>query len=144
MITLKYWNNLSNNSREKIVSRFMGTSNCVDTLNKEYHHNFDFDATGKTLKAILSSCYLKGNEIEVRCLIKPSFHVEKRSSPIIKKVLKESKKPIPHKYYFRMYTESDPEDGENIWEEAYSENEARDKAYADFHSIVNLDLIKVE
>ena len=42
-----------------------------------------------------------------------------------------------------MYTKSDPEDGETIWEEAYSEAEARDKAYNDFHSIVELDLIKV-
>ena len=42
-----------------------------------------------------------------------------------------------------MYTKSDPENGETIWEMAYNESEARDKAYSDFHSIVELDLIKV-
>ena len=42
-----------------------------------------------------------------------------------------------------MYTKSDPEDGETIWEMAYSEDEARRMAYSDFHSIVELDLIRV-
>lgn len=144
MITLKYWNSLSNTCREDIARIVTNGVIANPRLKQEYHHNFDFDSTGKAIKEVLSHCYLKDGKIEVRCLIKPSFRVEKRSSPIIKEVLNESKKPISHKYYFRMYTESDPEDGENIWEEAYSEQEARNKAYDDFHSIIRLDLIKVK
>lgn len=48
-----------------------------------------------------------------------------------------------HKYYFRMYTESDPEDGETVWTTAASKEEAINNIYSDFHSIVELDLIKV-
>ena len=42
-----------------------------------------------------------------------------------------------------MYTKSDPEDGETICEIAYYDDESRRKAYSDFHSIVELNLIKV-
>lgn len=41
-----------------------------------------------------------------------------------------------------MYTESDSNDYKTIWEMAYNESSAREKAYNDFHNIVKLDLIK--
>lgn len=150
MITLKYWNSLSPKSRAEIAERFYGTQYFVDSIKDEYHHNFDFDSTGKMLKVLLSACYIKDSQIEVRCMIRPSFHVPKTKSGIIRNTLKNKPKKLSeisesqHRYYFRMYTESDPEDGENIWEEAYSESEARSKAYDDFHSITELMLLRVE
>lgn len=167
MITLKYWNSLSSQCRVNILRRILGTDHFVDTLSEEYHHNFDYDATGKELKSILSSCYLRrvynNSYIEVRCSVDPTFKSKESNSSITDKPNKSDKTNLtnrtnksdkpdktpskdqqlssPYTYYFRMYTEQDPEDGENIWEEAYSEQEARDKAYHDFHSIVSLDLI---
>lgn len=138
MITLKYWNSLSPDCRAKVAARFYGTQYFVDSIKQKYHHNFNYDSTGKMLKVLLSACYLKDGQIEVRCNIAPTF-----ASKTTKKVKKVSK-PVPHRYYFRMYTESDPEDGENIWEEACSESEARDMAYDDFHSITRLTLLRVE
>lgn len=142
MITLKYWNSLSSDCRAKIAERFYGTQYFVDSIKQEYHHSFDYDSTGRMLKVLLSACYLKEGRIEVRCTINPTF--SHKTSETSKKVKYRKQEPKTHRYYFRMYTESDPEDGENVWEEAYSESEARDKVYDDFHSITELDLIRVE
>lgn len=138
MITLKYWNSLSSECRTKIAERLYGTQYFTDSVKQEYHHSFDFDSTGRMLKVLLSACYLKEGRIEIRCTINPTFKPKEAKSTKPKK-----KEPKTHKYYFRMYTESDPEDGETIWEEAYSESEARSMAYSDFHSITELDLIRV-
>lgn len=139
MITLKYWNSLSSECRTKIAERLYGTQYFIDSVKQEYHHSFDFDSTGRMLKVLLSACYLKEGRIEVRCTINPTFKPKetKRAKP-------KKKEPKTHKYYFRMYTESDPEDGENVWAEAYSESEARNIIYDDFHSITDIDLIRVE
>ena len=139
MITLKYWNSLSTECRTKIAERLYGTQYFTDSVKQEYHHSFDFDSTGRMLKVLLSACYLKEGRIEVRCTINPTFKPKeaKRAKP-------KKKEPKTHKYYFRMYTESDPEDGENVWAEAYSESEARNIIYDDFHSITELDLMRVE
>lgn len=139
MITLKYWNSLSSECRTKIAERLYGTQYFTDSVKQEYHHSFDFDSTGKMLKVLLSACYLKEGRIEVRCTINPTFKPKE-----VNRAKPKKKEPKTHKYYFRMYTESDPEDGENIWAEAYSESEARNIIYDDFHSITELDLMRVE
>ena len=138
MITLKYWNSLSSECRTKIAERLYGTQYFTDSVKQEYHHSFDFDSTGRMLKVLLSACYLKEGRIEVRCTINPTFKPKE-----VKRAKPKKQEPKTHKYYFRMYTESDPEDGENVWAEAYSESEARNIIYDDFHSITELDLIKV-
>lgn len=139
MITLKYWNSLSSECRTKIAERLYGTQYFTDSVKQEYHHSFDFDSTGRMLKVLLSACYLKEGRIEVRCTINPTFKPKE-----VKRAKPKEKEPKTHKYYFRMYTESDPEDGENVWAEAYSESEARNIIYDDFHSITELDLMRVE
>lgn len=139
MITLKYWNSLSTECRTKIAERLYGTQYFTDSVKQEYHHSFDFDSTGRMLKVLLSACYLKEGRIEVRCTINPTFKPKEA-----KRAKSKKKEPKTHKYYFRMYTESDPEDGENVWAEAYSESEARNIIYDDFHSITELDLMRVE
>ena len=139
MITLKYWNSLSTECRTKIAERLYGTQYFTDSVKQEYHHSFDFDSTGRMLKVLLSACYLKEGRIEVRCTINPTI-----KSKEVNRAKPKKKEPKTHKYYFRMYTESDPEDGENVWAEAYSESEARNIIYDDFHSITELDLMRVE
>lgn len=47
-------------------------------------------------------------------------------------------------YYFRLYTESDPEDGETVWARGNSEAEARAEVESDYWGIVRLDLLRVE
>ena len=46
-------------------------------------------------------------------------------------------------YYFRIYQCGD-EDGDNIWVEANSEEEAREQVYHDYHSIDDLLLMMVK
>ena len=144
MITLKYWNSLSNACRKTIVNIISNNSDIDDEIIFPYHHSFDYDSTGKRLKCYLSRIFLtKDNKLRVFTEILPTFTT---SDETVKKVQKKQVKnnyPILHRYYFRMYTESDPSDGETVWEEAYSESEARNMVYDDFHSIVELDLIKV-
>lgn len=85
------------------------------------------------LKVYLSRVFLtKGGKLKIFTELLPTFSP---SDDTIKKVQKKQIKnnyPVAHKYYFRMYTKSDPEDGETIWEMAYSEAEAIDKAYMTF------------
>jgi len=47
------------------------------------------------------------------------------------------------RFYFRIRQCGD-EDGDNIWVDATSESEARDKVYSEWHSINDLMLIKVK
>ena len=46
-------------------------------------------------------------------------------------------------YYFRIYQCGD-EDGDNIWVEANSEEEARSQVYQDYHSIDDLLLMDID
>ena len=151
MITLKYWNSLSNACRKTIVNIISNNSDIDDEIIFPYHHSFDYDSTGKRLKCYLSRIFLtKDNKLKVFTEILPTFTT---SDETVKKVQKKQEKNksfvpgrrlvLPRRYYFRMYTKDDPEDGSSVWEDAYSESEARDMVYSDFHSIIRLDLIKV-
>lgn len=140
MITLKYWNSLSPKCREAIVRVISNNSDHDNEIIQPYHHSFDYDITGKKLKCYLSRIFLtKDKKLKVFTEILPTFTP---SDEAIKSVQKKQERKL-HRYYFRMYTESDPEDGETIWEEAYSDSEARDMVFSDFHSITSLDLIRI-
>lgn len=144
MITLKYWNSLSTACRQTIVRIISNGCDHDNEIIKPYHHSFDYDVTGKKLKCYLSRVFLtKDKKLKVFAEILPTFTPSDETIKNVQKKQAKNSHPVMHRYYFRMYTESDPEDGETIWEMAYSEAEARDKAYSDFHSIVELDLIKV-
>lgn len=54
MITLKLWNSLAQESRDEIC-RFFNFGSNTD-VRKPYHHNFDYDTTGKLVKVVLSAC----------------------------------------------------------------------------------------
>lgn len=139
MITLKYWNSLSDSCRKTILDIITNHGNYPDKLVKEYHHSFEFDAYGMILREYLNSVYLtKTHKIKIVTEMIPKF------APPKKKVKKKTKeKSIMHKYYFRAYREDD-EDGENLWARALSEQEARDEILHDNWGITELDLIRVE
>ena len=144
MITLKYWNSLSNTCRKTIVNIISNNSDIDDEIIFPYHHSFDYDSTGKRLKYYLSRIFLtKDNKLRVFTEILPTFTTSDETVKNVQKKQVKNNYPILHRYYFRMYTEYDPSDGETVWEEAYSESEARNMVYSDFHSIVRLDLIRV-
>lgn len=48
------------------------------------------------------------------------------------------------KYYFRVYTTYDPEDGFNCWTSASNEQEAKQNIESEYHSIIKMDLIYAE
>lgn len=145
MITLKYWNGLSTKCREAIVRIISNNSDHDNEIIQPYHHSFDYDITGRKLKAYLSRIFLtKDKKLKVFTEILPTFAPSDKEIRNLQKKQVKSNHPTLHRYYFRMYTKSDPEDGETIWEEAYSESEARNIIYDDFHSITELDLMRVE
>lgn len=47
------------------------------------------------------------------------------------------------RYYFRIYQGSDFEDGDNVWTDANSEQEARSNIESDYWGINRLDLLRV-
>ena len=47
------------------------------------------------------------------------------------------------RYYFRIYQGSDFEDGDNVWTDANSEQEARSNIKSDYWGINRLDLLRV-
>ena len=144
MITLKYWNSLSTDCRKAIVRIISNDSDRDNEIVLPYHHSFDYDITGKKLKAYLSRIFLtKDKKLRVFTEFLPTFAPSERTIKRVQKKQVKNNYPVMHRYYFRIYTESDPEDGETIWEEAYSESEARDMVFSDFHSITSLDLIQV-
>ena len=47
------------------------------------------------------------------------------------------------RYYFRIYQGSDLEDGDTVWTDACSEQEARNNIERDYWGINRLDLLRV-
>ena len=69
MIPLKVWNSLPQYKRRKIVKlTYQGIDDSfLDELSQEYHHNFEYNSTGKMLKSILQCCYINNdNTIKVK------------------------------------------------------------------------------
>lgn len=69
MIPLKVWNNLPLYKRKKILRlTYLGIDDSfLEELSQEYHHNFEYNSTGKILKSILSCCYCdKSGNIKVK------------------------------------------------------------------------------
>ncbi len=144
MITLKYWNSLSTACRQTIVKII---SNGCDNNNEiilPYHHSIDYNVTGRKLKCYLSRVFLTSSgKLKVFTEILPTFA---SSDETVKKAQRKqvnNSSSELHRYYFRMYTKDDPEDGETIYEDAYDQYQAITMAHDDFHGIVRLDLIRV-
>lgn len=144
MITLKYWNSLSTDCRKAIVRIITNGCDTDNNIIQEYHHSFDYDITGKKLQCYLSKVLLmKNGKLKIVTELLPTFSPSDKAIKDVQKKLIKNNYSVTHKYYFRMYTESDSEDGETVWTTATSKEEAINNIYSDFHSIVELDLIKV-
>ena len=74
MITLKYWNSLSTDCRKAIVRIISNDSDHDNEIVLPYHHSFDYDITGKKLKAYLSRVFLtKGGKLKIFTELLPTF-----------------------------------------------------------------------
>lgn len=73
MITLKYWNSLSPEVRKHIAYKFYDNRAMAKSLSAEYHHSFNYDDTGLSLAMLLSACYRRGGNIEMRCIVNPTL-----------------------------------------------------------------------
>lgn len=77
MITLKVWNTLAPATRREICT-ICGIK-ITDDLLQPYHHNFDYDVSGKKLKYILGCCYLRPSDkkIIVSIEVSPKYEADK-------------------------------------------------------------------
>ena len=91
MMTLKVWSTLAPATRREICS-ICGIK-ITDDLLQPYHHNFDYDITGKRLKYILGCCYLRPSDkkIVVSIEVSPKYETKKEF------VKKSTKKKISTK-----------------------------------------------
>lgn len=138
MLPLKIYNSLPYNIRRQIVDIVFNnmTSDFKDGMCKEFHHNFNYQG-GHWYKTLLSCCTYNKNTSVINVTINIPFDINK----IEKHVDKPKEKPVKLKrYYFRIYQCGD-EDGDNIWEEATSLEEAKRQVYMDYHSIDRLDFL---
>lgn len=125
MITLKYWNSLTQSTRDNICKALgKGTFG-------EYHHNFDHDPTGKALKDILGCC-----NIQPDGTLKVAVTITPKKSPVRKPKAKTAT-PAPtvssdmKRWKFRRYTSGDT-DGEWVWAHGRTEDEARAEIMSDY------------
>ncbi len=77
MITLKVWNTLAPATRREIC--VICGIKITDDLLQPYHHNFDYDISGKKLKYILGCCYLRPSDkkIIVSIEVSPKYEANK-------------------------------------------------------------------
>lgn len=144
MITLKYWNNLSTACRKAIVRIITNGSDHDNEIILPYHHSFDYNVTGRKLKCCLSRVFLTSSgKLKVFTEILPTFAPSDETVKKVQRKQVNNSSSELHRYYFRMYTKDDPEDGETIYEDAYDQYQAITMAHDDFHGIVRLDLIRV-
>ena len=89
MISLKEWNSFDSKTREAILN-IVGSS--LNIFNREYHHNFDYDAMGKKLKQILGHCYKQpDNTIKVCVTITPAYATKIKIPKSIEKIEENEK-----------------------------------------------------
>ena len=137
MIALKLWNKLDDSTRSIIAQKTGHPS-----LTSEYHHNFDYDATGKRLKQTLEQCYLqKDNSINVVVnLVQDTTPPKFLIPPVVPKQL--SKRQQRQAEYTELEQEGryaitydDGDDISHVWVTARSRSEAMDVARREYHDI---------
>ena len=110
-----------------------------------YKHDFDFDASGKKLKEILSTCYLqKDGKVNVIVSITPTYAPKVANKPVTKKS-SNKQKPVEYKTS-RWYIDYEDKSGDlcHIWVEAYDEQDAIENAKHEYWDIVNIISVKKE
>jgi hypothetical protein len=92
MISLKEWNSFTPKTRRDILETLVDHTelmfgDCLEIIDEEYHHNFNFDKIGMALKQILECCYKQSdNTIKVCAIIVPTYALKTNiHKPIIRK-----------------------------------------------------------
>ena len=150
MITKKLWNSFDDNTRKAIIEIYYGQDFNVlpsryQNLKTPYNHDFDFDASGKKLKEILSTCYLqKDGKVNVIVSITPTYASKVANKPVAKKSTSKQK-PVEYKTS-RWYIDYEDKSGDlcHIWVEAYDEQDAIENAKHEYWDIVNIISVKKE
>lgn len=150
MITKKLWNSFDDNTRKEIIEIYYGQDFNVlpsryQNLKTPYNHDFDFDASGKKLKEILSTCYLqKDGKVNVIVSITPAYVIKNLSKSVTKKSTKQQK-PVEHKIS-RWYIDYEDKSGDlcHIWVEAYDRQEAIESAKHEYWDIANIISVRKE
>lgn len=124
MITLKLWNSMTHNTRRAILGAYFGEDyRRIDEYCKQYHHNFDYDSHGKTLKEVLSCCNKqKDGSINVVVNIKPQYEqVAKTPAEQMAKVVAHTHdEVIAHcEYCGKPLSRSDVNDFGSLCEDCY-------------------------
>lgn len=150
MITKKLWNSFDDNTRRAIIEIYCGQDfnvlfSIYQNLEIPYKYDFDFDASGKKLKEILSTCYLqKDGKVNVIVSITPTYAPKVANKPVTKKSASKQK-PVEYKTS-RWYIDYEDRSGDlcHIWVEAYDEQDAIENAKHEYWDIVNIISVKKE
>ena len=150
MITKKLWNSFDDNTRKAIIEIYYGQDFNVlpsryQNLKTPYNHDFDFDASGKKLKEILSTCYLqKDGKVNVIVSITPTYAPKTINKSVTKKSTNKQK-PVEYKTS-RWYIDYEDKSGDlcHIWVEAYDRQDAIERAKCEYWDIANIISVRTE
>ena len=150
MITKKLWNSFDDNTRRAIIEIYCGQDfnvlfSIYQNLEIPYKHDFDFDASGKKLKEILSTCYLqKDGKVNVIVSVTPTYAPKVVNKSVTKKSTNKQK-PVEYKTC-RWYIDYEDKSGDlcHIWVEAYDRQEAIELAKLKYWDISNIISVKQE
>ena len=150
MITKKLWNSFDDSTRRDVIEIYCGQDfnmlfSIYQDLETPYNHDFDFDASGKKLKEILSTCYLqKDGKVNVVVSITPNYAPKTTNKSVTKKSTNKQK-PVEYKTS-RWYIDYEDKSGDlcHIWVEAYDEQDAIENAKHEYWDIVNIISVKKE
>ena len=101
MISLKEWNSFTPKTRRDILETLVDHTelmfgDCLEIIDKEYHHNFNFDKIGMALKQILECCYKQpNNTIKICATIVPTYALK---TSIYKPIVKKQETPKTKRY----------------------------------------------
>ena len=150
MITKKLWNSFDDNTRKAIIEIYYGQDFNVlpsryQNLKTPYNHDFDFDASGKKLKEILSTCYLqKDGKVNVIVSVTPTYAPKTTNKSVTKKSTNKQK-PVEYKTS-RWYIDYEDKSGDlcHIWVEAYDKQDAIEAAKVEYWDIANIISVRTE
>ena len=150
MITKKLWNSFDDSTRRDVIEIYCGQDfnmlpSIYQDLGTPYNHDFDFNASGKKLKEILSTCYLqKDGKVNVIVSITPTYAPKVANKSATKKSTNKQK-PVEYKTS-RWYIDYEDKSGDlcHIWVEAYDRQDAIEAAKHEYWDIVNIISVKKE
>ena len=146
MITKKLWNSFNDSTRRDVIKIYCGKDfnmlpSIYQDLETPYNHDFDFDASGKKLKEILSTCYLqKDGKVNVVVSIIPTY-----APKIATKKSTNKQKPVEYKTS-RWYIDYEDKSGDlcHIWVKAYDKQDAIEAAKLEYWDIANIISVRTE